>query len=45
MVEELIRCFLTDNQATLGHLTEEELTAARDLATDKYASPQWIDRL
>jgi lipoate-protein ligase A len=45
VVEELIRCFLADNQATLGHLTEEELTAARDLATDKYASPQWIDRL
>jgi lipoate-protein ligase A len=45
VVEELIRCFLADNQATLGHLTEEELTAARDLATDTYASPQWIDRL
>jgi lipoate-protein ligase A len=45
VVEELIRCFLSGNSATVGELTQEELAVARELAVQRYATPEWIDRL
>ena len=45
VVEELITCFGDHNQATVGRLTDDELTAARELAARKYETAAWIDRL
>jgi len=45
VLEALINCFLNRHPSTVRPLTAEELTAARDLAAQKYATPEWIDRL
>jgi lipoate-protein ligase A len=45
VVEQLIGCFQALYQASIGTLTDEELTAARELAMQKYARPEWVDRL
>jgi lipoate-protein ligase A len=45
VVEALIGCFVARHGAAIGRLAAEELTAARELAARKYATPEWIDRL
>jgi lipoate-protein ligase A len=45
VVEALIDCFLARHSATVHALSAEELAAARDLAAEKYAQQEWIDRL
>ena len=45
VVDELTRCFLAHNEGAVGGLIDEELTAAQELAAQKYATQEWIDRL
>jgi lipoate---protein ligase len=43
--EAMIGCFLARHPATVRPLAADELAAARELADQKYARPDWVDRL
>jgi lipoate-protein ligase A len=45
VVNALAGCFARDHRATPAELAPVELTRARALARDRYATPEWIDRL
>jgi lipoate-protein ligase A len=44
VVEALVDCFTTSYPAYFDTLTAEELTAAHQLAADKYSKKEWVDR-
>jgi lipoate-protein ligase A len=44
VVESLVACFAAKHRSTERPLTPDELAEARDLATSKYATEEWIDR-